>query len=193
MDLRKSGELIRSLRKEKGLTQKQVAERVGVLPKTVSKWETGKGFPDVSAISALSEVLGISEAALLEGGAKLNRRDGGNIKNIKFYVCPKCGGFLYGLGECEVACCGKRLFSLEKQKARGEICISDVEDELYVEFEHEMSKEHHISFVAITSFDRVTVVKLYPEQEAAVYLPKVRRGMLYYYCTRHGLFEYGIK
>ena len=41
MNLSKNGELLRDLRKSRGMTQKQVADRLGVLPKTVSKWETG--------------------------------------------------------------------------------------------------------------------------------------------------------
>ncbi|MBQ4049613.1 MAG: helix-turn-helix transcriptional regulator, partial [Clostridia bacterium] len=67
MDLRKNGSLLRDLRKARGMTQKDVADRVGVVPKTVSKWETGHGFPDVSTISALADVLGVSERILLSG------------------------------------------------------------------------------------------------------------------------------
>jgi len=80
MDLRKNGSLLRDLRKARGMTQKDVADRVGVVPKTVSKWETGHGFPDVSTISALADVLGVSERILLSGDLIKNGEDAGNMK-----------------------------------------------------------------------------------------------------------------
>lgn len=48
MNLRKNGKLLCDLRKAKGMTQKEVDDKLGIVPKTVSKWETGHGFPDVS-------------------------------------------------------------------------------------------------------------------------------------------------
>jgi len=50
MNNEKTGMLIAQIRKEKGLTQKQLADRIGVSNVTISKWETAKGFPDISLI-----------------------------------------------------------------------------------------------------------------------------------------------
>ena len=58
MDCKKIGALIYSLRKEKSLTQKQLADQIFVSDKAVSKWERGLGCPDVTLLPALSEVLG---------------------------------------------------------------------------------------------------------------------------------------
>ena len=59
MDNGKIGELIHRLRRERGLTQLQLAERLGVSDKAVSKWERGLGCPDVSLLPALSEAFGV--------------------------------------------------------------------------------------------------------------------------------------
>ncbi|MBQ9103994.1 MAG: helix-turn-helix transcriptional regulator [Clostridia bacterium] len=67
MDQVKTGAFIAELRKEKGLTQKEVAEKLGVADKTVSKWETGRGLPEVSLMMPLCEVLGITVNELLSG------------------------------------------------------------------------------------------------------------------------------
>ena len=88
MDLIKNGNLLRILRKEKGLTQKALAEKLGVVPKTVSKWETGRGFPDVSILSKLADILGVNERCLLAGSLQANKAETGNLKRTKFYVCP---------------------------------------------------------------------------------------------------------
>ena len=57
MDLNKTGLFIAYRRKQKGLTQKDLSEKIGVTDKAVSRWETGRGFPDVSLLEALAEVL----------------------------------------------------------------------------------------------------------------------------------------
>lgn len=191
MDLTKNGKLLCDLRKAKGLTQKEVAEILGVVPKTVSKWERGNGFPDVSTLSALADIFNVSERALLSGELKQNREEAGNMKRTKFYVCPHCSLFMQGTGQGMVNCCGKQLDALKAKAADDEhhIQVSEIEDDFYLEFNHPMTKEHYISFVAYVRFDRVLTLKLYPEQDAAVRFPKMRGGKLYYYCNNHGLFE----
>lgn len=191
MDLSKSGKLLCKLRKAKGMTQKQVAESLGILPKTVSKWETGHGFPDVSVLSDLADVLGVSERILLSGKLTHNRKDVGNIKKTKFYVCPQCGSIMQGMGECQIVCCGKNVEPLDCKKPDNNhsINISEVEDDYFVEFNHEMNKKHFISFVAYVGFDRTLMVRLYPEQDATVRFPKMYGGKFYYCCSEHGLFE----
>lgn len=191
MDLIKSGKLLCDLRKAKGMTQKQVADALGVLPKTVSKWETGNGFPDVSVISTLADVLGVSERALLSGNPKCNMQEVGNMKRTKFYVCPQCNSIMQGTGECRLICCGKPVEPLQSRAADDahHVMITEIEDDYYIEFDHEMTKAHYISFVACVGMDRVLTVRLYPEQAAAVRFPKAFRGKLYFYCNDHGLFD----
>ena len=60
MDNQKFGQFISSLRKEKGWTQLELAEKLNVTDKAVSKWERGIGFPDIKMIEPLAEVLGVS-------------------------------------------------------------------------------------------------------------------------------------
>ena len=67
MDYEKTGKFLQELRKENSLTQLALAERLGVTDRAVSKWERGKGFPDVSLLKPLAEVLGVSVSELLEG------------------------------------------------------------------------------------------------------------------------------
>lgn len=67
MENRITGDFIKKQRTEKNLTQKQLAERLGVTDKAVSRWETGKGFPDVSLLIPLSEALEISVNEILLG------------------------------------------------------------------------------------------------------------------------------
>lgn len=69
MDLKKTGAFIAQRRKEKGLTQSQLAAHLDVTDKAVSRWETGRGFPDVSTLPALAEALGVTVAELVNGEA----------------------------------------------------------------------------------------------------------------------------
>ena len=192
MDLVKSGKMLFQLRKAKGMTQKQVAEALGVMPKTVSKWETGHGFPDISLVSELSKVLGISTNSLLNGVIEQNKEDIGNMKRTKFYVCPYCQSFMQGNGQSGVICCGRELEALNAKQPDEEhnISVSEIENDFYIKINHEMTKEHYISFVSYVSYDRVLTVRLYPEQDSAVRFPKMHGGKLYYFCSNHGLFEY---
>ncbi len=192
MDLSKTGKLLSNLRKSKGMTQKQVADALGVVAKTVSKWETGHGFPDVSTLSALADVFGVSERMLLSGNFVQNKEEAGNMKRTKYYVCPSCGSFVQSVGECCITCCGRELKALTPEQAdpAHAVSVSEVEDDFYVEIGHEMTKDHFIKFVSHVGFDRVLTVRMYPEQPCEVRLPRMYRGKLYYYCNQHGLFEY---
>lgn len=190
MDCSKTGRLILSLRKEKGLTQKQLADAMNISDKTISKWERGLGCPDVSLLRELSGVLGVNIEKLLMGNLDPNDTDGGNMKKIKFYVCPECGNTLTATGDAEISCCGRKLSPLEPKPAddRHRLEVSEIDGEQYITFSHEMSKQHYITFVAYVTYDRVTLVKLYPEQGAEVRLPIMHRGKLYFHCSGHGLF-----
>ena len=192
MDLLKTGRLIAKLRKEANMTQKSVADKLGICAKTVSKWETGHGFPDVSLIAELSKLFGVDVSKLIEGELPQTKPDIGNIKRTKFYVCPKCGTILTNMAKAEIICCGRTLSPLvaKTPDADHSVCIQKIEDESYITFAHEMTKSHYISFVSYVRFDRVLTVKLYPEQDGEVRIPQMRGGKLYYYCSEHGLFEY---
>lgn len=194
MDLIKNGKLLSDLRKAKGMTQKQVADRIGVLPKTVSKWETGHGFLNISVVSSLADILGVRERILLSGNLTQNSKEVGNMKKIKFYFCPDCGSVMQGIGECKIICCGKPVEALKSKKTNEDhsINISEIENDIYIEFNHEMTKEHFIGLVSYEGFDRVLTVRMYPEQDSSVRFPRMFKGKIYFYCNNHGLFEYRI-
>ena len=194
MDLLKTGKLIAQLRKEKGLTQKAVAEKLGVSPKAVSKWETGNGFPDITLVAEISEIFGIDVAKLLHGELPKPKPEVGNVKRTKFYVCEKCGNILTGIGNAEIMCCGRKLLPLSPKISDDahKLSIDKIEDDYYITFPHPMTKEHYISFVSYVRFDRVLTIKLYPEQDGELRFPQMRGGKMYYYCNTHGLFEFKI-
>ena len=192
MDLTKNGSLFRDLRKSKGLTQKDIAEKLGVVPKTVSKWETGHGFPDVSMISALADIFGVSERILLSGSLTKNKAETGNMARSKFFVCQECGSIVQSVGDSQIICCGKLLEPLKAKQCDEEhsLNITEIEDEFYIQLSHEMTKEHYITFMAYLKMDRVYFVRLYPEQDCSVTMPKTYGGKFVFYCNNHGLFEY---
>jgi len=190
MDCAKVGQLILQLRREKGLTQREVAEQLNISDKTVSKWECGVGCPDVSLWEELSVLLGADIRKLLQGELNPNQPDVGKLDRIQFYVCPTCGNILTSTGAATVSCCGRQLNPLaaDKDTEGHEITVQVVDNEYYITFNHEMSKEHYILFAAYVCDDRVLLNRFYPEQEPAFRLPMMRRaGNLYFYCTGHGL------
>ncbi len=83
MDCSKVGGLIGYLRKEKNMTQKEVADRLNISDKTISKWERGRGCPDVSLLAELSNLFGVNIEKILLGDLIPNDTDGGNMKRIK--------------------------------------------------------------------------------------------------------------
>ena len=182
---------IKQLREKRNLTQAELAERIGVSSKTISKWETAKGLPDISLLQPLAQALGISLIELMNGEAIVNRNTSGNMLRNKFYVCPVCGNILHSTGDSVISCCGITLPALEAEEADEvhRICIEKVEDEHFLTIAHPMTKQHYISFLAFVTSDRVQMVKFYPEGNAETRLQLRGRGMLYWYCNRHGLFK----
>ncbi len=195
MDCRKTGQLICRLRKEKGMTQKQLAELLMLSPKTVSKWECGSGCPDISLLPQLAELLGVGAEQLLQGRLNDSSFDGGNMKRIRFYRCAACGNVITGTGDAELICCGRKVTALQEQQMDDthQLQLEDMDGEYYITLNHNMTKEHFIPFVAWASFDRVMLVRLYPEQDAELRMPLPRKGTLYVCCSRHGLFSRKIK
>lgn len=192
MDCTKIGKLIAHLRKEKGMTQKNLADELGVLNKTVSKWECGLGCPDLSYWSDLSVILGVDMVQMMEGEITSNKPDSGNIDKIHFYVCPTCGNILVSTGSASIFCCGRKLEYLHLTEKAEEIEISIEESDIdyYITFDHPMEKEHYISFAAYVKSDRVLLNRLYPEQSPAFRIPISSGGKLYLYCINHGLKVY---
>ena len=186
-----TAETIKALREGRGLTQRALADAVGVTDKAVSKWESGRGLPDISLVESLAAALGVSVAELLTGDVRRNANRAGNLMRARFSVCPVCGNVVYALGEGSFSCCGVHLVPCEAEEPDEEhtLGIECVEDEWYVTLDHPMSKEHFISFIAYVTMDGVVLKKLYPEQEAAARFRMGASGMLYAYCNRHGLFN----
>lgn len=143
----------------------------------------------------MAVILGVSEKTILTGELKSGTKDVGNMKQTRFYVCPVCGSIMHGTGNCEAVCCGKPLEIIIPKEAddRHLINISEIDDDYYIEFNHEMTKDHYIGFVSYVRFDRVLTIRLYPEQDSGISFPKIYGGKLYYYCSKHGLFEYNMK
>ena len=186
-----TGNTIKQLRESRKLTQAELAGNIGVSSKTVSKWETGKGLPDISLLQPLAQALGISVIELMSGEPITNRNVSANLLRGKFYICPICGNALHSLGSAVVSCCGITLPPLEAEEADEEhgITVENVEDEHFITVHHPMTKEHFISFLAFVTCDRIQLVKLYPEGNAQTRMQLRGRGYLYGYCNRHGLYR----
>ena len=191
MNVYVTGAAIRQLREAGKMTQSELAEKIGVSAKTVSKWETARGLPDISLLEPLAQALGISVIELMNGEPVVNQNTSANMVRSRFYVCPICGNVLSSTGSALVSCCGVTLPPLEPEEgdeAHG-LTIESVEDEHFLTVHHPMTKDHFISFIAFVTCDRLQLVKLYPEGNAQTRLQLRGRGYVYYYCNRHGLFR----
>lgn len=192
MDSKQMGALLLKLRRERGMTQSQTAKRLHVSPQAVSKWERGQGCPDVSLLPLLAELFGVSVERILAGDLAPEDTDGGNMKRLKFYVCPDCGNILTATGGGELHCCGRKLEPLAVRPADGDhmVNVTEVETDWYVTFDHPMEKDHFLRFAAYVTMDRCLLVRLYPEQGGEFRIPQLRGGgKLYLCCSRDGLFE----
>lgn len=191
MDNYITGTTIKRLREEKGLTQTQLADKIGVSSKAVSKWETAKGLPDITLIEPLAKALNVSVMELISGDTVINQNISSNILRSKFYVCPVCGNIIRTMGDAVISCCGIALPPLEAEEAdeAHEIKIEKVEDEYFITVNHEMTKTHFISFIAHLTSDKVHFVKFYPEGNAETRLQLRGKGCLYFYCNKHGLMK----
>lgn len=191
MDRYVTGAVIRKLRESKKMTQEELAEKLFVSSKAVSKWETGQGFPDISLLEPLAKALDLSVIELLSGEDIRNENRSCNVAKARFYVCPVCGNVIQTTGDAVVSCCGITLPPLEAEPADPEhaIRVDRVEDEYYVTVEHPMTKDHHISFLAAVSDHGIQFVKLYPEGNAEARFRIDRIKAIYAFCNRHGLYR----
>ena len=186
-----TGAAIKALREKKRLTQQQLAEKLSVSDKAVSKWETGKGFSDISLLEPLASVLQISLPELLSGEQIINVNRSANLLKSNLYVCPVCGNIFHSTGSAMISCCGVTLPPLEAEQADAahQIQCEKIEDEIFVSARHPMTKGHYLSFVAYCTGERFEIVKLYPESSVAVRFFSRGHGVLYWYCNHHGLFQ----
>ena len=186
-----TGTIIRELREKNRMTQLQLAEKLGVSDKTISKWETAKGYPDITLLEPIAKAFRISVTELISGNTIQNANVSANMLRSKFYVCPVCGNVIQSTGEIVVSCCGITLPPLEAENADAQhmICRETAEDEYYVTVDHPMTKDHYISFLAAVSDQGIQLIKLYPEGPAEARFKINRIRKLYAYCNRHGLFQ----
>ena len=187
---------IKRLREEKGLTQEQLAQKIFVSNKTISKWENGHGLPDISLLEPLAKALDISVIELFSGNEVRNQNKSFNMKKILFYTCPVCGNVIQAIGGAVISCCGITLPPLEVEEdcddellAEHIIKLEKVEDEYYLTIDHPMTKEHYISFIAAVYDNGVDFVKLYPESAAEARFKIARAKFFLAYCNHHGLFK----
>ena len=185
-----TGAVIKELREKSQLTQGELAAKLNVSDKAISKWETAKGYPDISLLEPIANVFGISITELLSGNEITNTNVSSNMFRSKFYVCPICGNVIHSMGEIAICCHGIQLIPEEAEcpDDNHKINIERIEDEYYVHIEHEMTKSHCISFVAALSSDGLQMTKLYPEGQAENRFKIIGTRRIYYFCNRDGLF-----
>ena len=173
------------------MTQNILAEKLGVSNKAVSKGQTGKGLPDITLIELLAKALSVSVLELMSGDMIINKNTSSNILRSKFYVCPACGNIIRTTGETVVSCCGITLPPLESEDTDDshKITLEKVEDEIFISINHEMTKDHYISFIAYLTSDKVQFIKLYPEGNAETRIRPQGNGFIFIYCNKHGLMK----
>ncbi|MGN0346431.1 MAG: helix-turn-helix domain-containing protein [Lachnospiraceae bacterium] len=189
-----TGAVIKQLREKKNLTQAQLADLLNVSDKTVSKWETGKGYPDITLLEPIADAFSISVTELLSGDTISNTNVSANMLKSKFYVCPICGNVISCMGEAVIHCHGVSLKAEQPEETdeRHKIFVEKIEDEFYVRMEHEMTKNHYITFLAAQSSERLQLVKLYPEGNAQARFKMDGVKRILFYCNRDGLFSVDI-
>lgn len=190
MDQYLTGNAIKAARTARGITQQALACKLGVSDKSVSKWETGRGYPDITLLEPLAKALNMSTIELLSGSSVSNDNRAANLKRLRFYVCPVCGNVITSLGSAVVSCCGLTLPELQAEQPDGEHAprVETSEDEYYVSLPHEMTREHFISWIACLRDNRLELEKLYPEGNAECRFKIRSVQALFWYCNRHGLF-----
>jgi len=186
-----TGKTIKQLREKKGMTQAELAKRIQVSDKAVSKWETMRGLPDITLIEDLAKALGVSVMELLAGACITNHNVSSNMRKSNFYVCPICGNVIHTMGESVISCCGITLPVLEAEEAvnEHEIVVEQIQDEYVIKIDHSMTKEHYISFIAYMTSNECRIKKLYPEEESEAVFIRKGHGIVYAYCNQHDLFQ----
>ena len=176
MNAEKTGNLIRSLRIKKGLTQKELAHMICVTDKAVCKWEKGRGCPNITLISQLSKVLEVDIQSILQGYLDKNKKIGENMNHLKFYKCPTCGNLVTSIKSVELSCCGNKLSPVSAQTRSDpeyQPVIQEFDGQYSIKFNHPMTKSDYISQVIVVRYDQIMTVNLYAESEAIITIPQV--------------------
>ena len=189
MDQEKVGGIIKTLRKDRGMTQLELALCLNVTDRAVSKWERGLGCPDISLLTRLSEIFSVDIGSIIDGDMEENEKRSGNMKKTKFYVCPICGNIITASENTNVSCCGRKLEGLEEKKnVDEEIKIERVDGtELYISSSHPMTKDDYISFFSYVTSDSLLLKKLYPEWGVDIRFPWLGHGKIMWYSEKEGL------
>ena len=195
MNNTKTGELIKALRIEKNMTQKELADKLNLSDKTISKWERGLGAPEVSLLNGLATILNTNVEDLLQGEIMENQLTSGNMKRANYYVCPNCGNITISTGDSQISCCGRKLDSFKPKKAedKQKLIIEKYEDNIRIVSDHPMTKDDYIQFVALVTEAEIDLIKLYPEWSLSVEFPKYRRGRLMWFSKKEGLLYQMLK
>ena len=188
MDQYITGAVIKELRKKNNMTQQELAEILNVSDKSISKWETGRGYPDITLLEPIAGAFKISVTELLSGNAVTNLNISANMIRSRFYVCPICGNVIHSMGEAVISCHGIRLLPEEAEEAEDSITVERVEDDYYITIDHEMTKSDYISFIAAVSYDLAEMRKLYPEGPSEARFKISGQKRVYFYSNREGLF-----
>lgn len=185
------GETIKELRIKNNMTQLKLANLLNLSEKTISKWETGRGMPDITNLSLLAKVLNVSVTELFLNKQMINENKSGNMLKLKIYVCPICGNIIYSLGDSVISCCGNTLQSLivNNNNENHKIKIEKIEDEYFITTSHPMNKNHYISFILYITNDNCEIIKLYPENTLQAMFKIKGHGYIYIYCNQEGLFQ----
>lgn len=185
-----TGTIIKELRAKAHLTQAELADKIMVSNKAVSKWENGNGFPDITLLEPLARALNVSLIELMSGSAVSNNNRGGNMKRGKWYICPVCGNVVHTMGDTIVSCCGITLppLEVEEENTGHEIRVARVESDYFISLDHPMGKDHYICFIAYVTDDKLCVERLYPEQNPESRFPVMGHGLVFAYCNHHGFF-----
>ena len=189
MDQEKVGGIIKTLRKDKGMTQLELALCLNVTDRAVSKWERGLGCPDISLLTKLSEIFSVDIGSIIDGDMDENEKRSGNMKKTKFYVCPICGNIITASENTNVSCCGRKLEGLEEKKNLDEeMKIERVDGtELYISSSHPMTKDDFISFFSYVTSDSLLLKKLFPEWGVDIRFPWLGHGKIMWYSEKEGL------
>ena len=189
MDQEKVGGIIKTLRKDKGMTQLELALCLNVTDRAVSKWERGLGCPDISLLTRLSEIFSVDIGSIIDGDMDENEKRSGNMKKTKFYVCLICGNIITASENTNVSCCGRKLEGLEEKKNLDEeMKIERVDGtELYISSSHPMTKDDYISFFSYVTSDSLLLKKLYPEWGVDIRFPWLGHGKIMWYSEKEGL------
>ena len=123
MDNYITGATIKRLRESKKMTQDELAEKIFVSNKAVSKWENGHGLPDISLLEPLAKALDISVIEIFSGSEVRNQNRSFNMEKILYYVCPICGTVIQATGQAVISCCGITLPPLEAETTE---CDSEI-------------------------------------------------------------------